>query len=69
MMLKLIMLTVTKAVKQSSRNLSRESIVGKIFHGKILIKTLPTTLLQLFCKIPHDSQVITESVMYPVIDI
>ena len=63
------MLSVTKAVRQSSINLSRESIVGKIIQGEILIRTLQTSLLQLFRKIIHDSQVITESVMYQVIDI
>ena len=40
-----------KAAWQFWGNLSRESIAWKIFEGEMLIRTLPTTLLQIFCKV------------------
>ena len=39
-------------------NLSSKNIAGKIFEGEVLIRTLPPTLLKLFCKIIFNSKVI-----------
>ena len=38
-----------KEAGQSWQNLSNKSIVGKIFEGEMLIRTLATTLIQIFC--------------------
>ena len=45
--LMLIKIGPPKAVPQSWGNLSSESIVGKIFERGMLIRMLPTTLLQI----------------------
>ena len=39
--------------------------LGKIFEGKMLIRTLPTTFLQIFCEENLDFQVIVKSNMDP----
>ena len=39
--------------------------MGKIFEGEMLIRTLPTTLLQIYCKIIPNSDVIVKSVIAP----
>ena len=52
-----------KAVWQVWWNLSRQSINGKIFEGEMFIRTLPTILLQIFCKIilvPKLSSIVLE---------
>ena len=43
-------------------NLSGEGITGEIFEEGMLIRTLPTTLLQIFCKIILYFQVIVKSI-------
>ena len=40
-----------KSARQFPWNLLGKSIIKKIFDGEIVIRTLPTTLLQIFCKI------------------
>ena len=40
-------------------------MVGKIFEGGMLIRILPTTPLQIFCKIILNSQVIVKSIIGP----
>ena len=37
----------------------------KIFEEQTLLNSLPTTLLQIFCKIIHKSEVIGKSIMDP----
>ena len=49
-------------------NPSSESIVGKIFEGEMFIRTLPITLLQIFCKIIFNSKVIVKSIIDPDYD-
>ena len=39
--------------------------MGKIFEGEMWIRTLPTTLLQIFLKIIPNSEVIVKSVIAP----
>ena len=46
-------------------NLLNASIVEKIFEGEMLIRTLPTTLLQIFCNISCNSKVIVKSIIDP----
>ena len=41
------------------------STIGKIFEGEMLIRTLPTTLLQIFCKRIPNSEDINKSVIVP----
>ena len=53
---KLRLLQITKKAK---------SKVQKIFEGEILIRILPTTLLQIFCKIILYSKVINKSMVHP----
>ena len=45
----------------------RQSIVRKMFEGEIFIKTLPTTPLQMFCKIVFNFQVNVKSILDPEI--
>ena len=47
------------------QNLSSESIVRKIFEGEMWIRTLPTSFLQIFCKIIFLSKIISESSFDP----
>ena len=42
-----------------------KSIVKKIFDGEMLIRSLPTTLLEIFCKIMVISKVILKSIIDP----
>ena len=42
-----------------------ESVIWKIFEGEMLIKTLPTTFLQLFLKIILYFKVIVKSIIDP----
>ena len=60
-----LMLKAAKTTWQFLWNLSNESIVEKIFEGELLIRTLPTTLLQIFCKISCNSKVIVKSIIDP----
>ena len=46
-----LMLTEAKTAWQFWWNLWGKSMFGKIFEGVMFIKALPTTLLQIFCKI------------------
>ena len=39
--------------------------MGKIFEGEILIRTLPTILLEIFCKIILNPKVIVKSIHDP----
>ena len=45
--------------------LAGNSIVKKLFDGEMLIRTLPTTLLQIFCNIILNSKVIDENILDP----
>ena len=47
------------------QNLLGISILGKRFEGEMFIRTIPTTLLQIFCKIILDFQVNFISIIYP----
>ena len=40
-------------------------MVGKIFEVEILVRTLPITFLQTFCKIIFNSKVITKNISEP----
>ena len=44
-------------------NLSHNGIVGKLFKGEMFTRTLPTILLQIFCKIISISEVIIKSII------
>ena len=46
-------------------NLFRKSTFGDIFEGEMLIRTQPTTLLQIFCKIVFNSKAIVERMSAP----
>ena len=54
-----------KAAWQFWRDLSPLSIIRKIFEGAMLIRTLPTSLLQIFCEAILNFQVIVKSVKDP----
>ena len=56
-----LMLTAAKSVWQFWSDLSCKSIIAKIFEGELLNRILQTTLLQIFCKIIFNSQVIVKS--------
>ena len=56
---------LTKAAWQFWWNLASKSIFGKIFEGKMLIKTLATTLLQIIDKIIFNFKVIVKSIIDP----
>ena len=43
----------------------KEKHLIKIFIGEMLIRTLPTSLLQIFCKIILNSKVIVKSIIDP----
>ena len=47
-----------KTSRQFSENLAGKSIVRKIFDQDVFIRTLPTTLLQIFCKTIPTSKVV-----------
>ena len=55
-----LMLTTAKTVRQCWWNLARKNINWKTFEGEMLIRTLPTTLLQIFCKIILNFKVIVK---------
>ena len=40
-------------------------MIGKLFEWEMLIRTLPTTLLQIFCKIILNSKIIVQSILDP----
>ena len=40
-------------------------MIGKIFEGEMFFKTFPTLLLQIFCKITLNSNVIHKSIIDP----
>ena len=40
-------------------------MIGKIFEGEMLIRTLPTTFLQIFSKIILNSKVSVKSILDP----
>ena len=42
-----------------------KGIFGKIFEGEMLIRTLPSTLLQIFCKIILNFKDFIKSIMDP----
>ena len=54
-----------KTAWQFWKNLSGKSIFRKIFKGEIFIRTIPTTLLQISCKIILNSKVIVKSIRDP----
>ena len=54
-----LMISLTILIK-SHKQKHRE-----IFDGEMLIKTLPPTLLQIFCEIFHISKVIVKSIVDP----
>ena len=56
------MLIVAKTAQENWLNLLCEYLRGKIFEGEILIRTLPTTLLQIFCKFISNSKIIVKSI-------
>ena len=60
-----LMLAAAKTAWQFWWNLSSKSVFGKIFEGEMLIRTLPTTLLQIFCKISFNPKVIVRSTIDP----
>ena len=43
-----------------------ESIIGILFEGEMIIRTLPTTLLQMYCKMMLNSQVIVKFERYHI---
>ena len=54
------------AAKSSLTNLiPGKSIFREIFEGMIFYRTIPTTLLQIFCKIILNSKVIVKSIVVP----
>ena len=40
-------------------------MIEKIFEGEVLIRTLPTTLLQIICEITLNSKAIAKSIVNP----
>ena len=60
-----LMLTAAKTSLTILMKSSGFSTIGKIFEGEMLIRTLPTTLLQIFCKIILNSKVIVKSIIDP----
>ena len=61
----LLILTSAKSSWQLGRNLSGRSIVGNIFKGERWIRKIPTTFLQIFCKIILHSKVIIKNIIDP----
>ena len=49
----------------AAKNLSSKSIVGKIFEGEMLLRTLTRTLLEILCEIIFNSKVIVKSTEDP----
>ena len=56
---------MAKTFRQFWWNLFGESLIGKIFEGEMFIRTLPITLLQIFCKIIFNCKVIVKSIPGP----
>ena len=52
-------------IRQLRGNLAGKSHAGKIFEGGLLFRIMPTTLLQIFCKIILNSKVIIKSIIDP----
>ena len=46
-------------------NLSALSLIGKLFEGEMLFRTLPITLLQIFSKIILNSKISAKSILDP----
>ena len=65
MCINLIMNTTAKSSQTILLNLAGKRKIGKIFEGEMLIRILPTTLLQIFCKIILISQAIVKSIENP----
>ena len=47
------------------KSLRLKHLTDEIFEGEMLIRTLPTALLQIFCEVILDSKVIAISIIYP----
>ena len=62
---KQLMLTAAKMAWQFWWNIAGKSKVGKVFDGEMLIRTLPITLLQIFCQIILNFKVIALSIIDP----
>ena len=61
----LLLLAMVKTSLTIFRNLTVKSKIGKIFEGGMLLRIIPTTLLQIFCKSIDISKVITKSIVRP----
>ena len=60
-----LMLRTTKTALQFLRNIAGKSIFGKLFDEEMFIKTLLTTLLQIFRKIILNSKIAVKSIRDP----
>ena len=60
-----LMLTVAKSSLTILMIFCRQKQIQKIFDEDMSIRTLPTTLLQIFCKISFNSKVIVKSIIDP----
>ena len=63
--LTLFMLTATKSSLAILMKSSRQRHSKKIFEGEMLIRPLPTALLQISCKISLNSKVIVKNTIDP----